>query len=132
MAFSYDVSTDRGKVRLLAVDTRSASYIFDDEEIDAFLSLQSSSVYRAAALALDTIAANEALILKRVTSLDLSTDGPATAKALREQAEQLREQAKEDEAREDGGAFDIAEMVVDQFTRSERYWNQVQRNKVGE
>lgn len=124
MPFSYDVTTAAGKVRLLAVDNRSDGYIFEDDEIDVFLELQSDSVYRAAALALETIAADQALCLKRITSLDLSTDGPATAKALREQAAALREQAKEAEAREDGGAFDIAEMVVDSFTRRERWWNE--------
>lgn len=131
MAFTYDVTTDRGKTRLLAVDTKSTDYIFDDDEIDTFLALQSNSVYRAAALALDTIASNEALVLKRVTSLDLSTDGPATAKALRESADQLRQQAKEAEAREDDGAFDFAEMVVDPFTRRERWWKQRNRDYSG-
>lgn len=124
MPFTYDVSTEAGKVRLLAVDNRFDGYIFEDDEIDVFLELQSNSIYRAAALALETIAADQALCLKRITSLDLSTDGPATAKALREQADALREQAKEAEAREEGGVFDIAEMVVDGFTRRDRWWNE--------
>lgn len=59
MAFTYDVSTDRGKVRLLLADTDSNDYIWEDAEIDAFLNLASDSVYGAAALALRSLAADK-------------------------------------------------------------------------
>lgn len=128
MAFSYDLDSDRGKVRLLAIDSNNEEHIFSDEEIDTFLGMESSSVRRAAALALETIARNEAYCLKRITSLDLTTDGPATAKALLDAAKHLRDQDKEAEAREEDGAFDFAEMVYEPFTRRERYFKQALRN----
>lgn len=37
MAFTYDISTDRGRVRLYLSDTDSAAYVFEDDEIDYFL-----------------------------------------------------------------------------------------------
>ena len=51
MAFTYDVSTDRGKVRLLCRDTVEASAVFSDAEVDAFLSLADSDKLLAASLA---------------------------------------------------------------------------------
>lgn len=38
MAFTYDISTDRGKVRLGVGDTNEAHGIFTDDEIDEALS----------------------------------------------------------------------------------------------
>ena len=37
MAFTYDVTTNRGKVRLQLGDTTAAAYVFEDAEIDYFL-----------------------------------------------------------------------------------------------
>ena len=37
MAFSYDLNTDVGKVRLLIMDNQQASYLFEDGELSAFL-----------------------------------------------------------------------------------------------
>lgn len=59
MSFTYDVTTSRGKVRLLAFDTDSTNYVFEDAEVDALLSLEGQSVYRAAACALRSIAAEK-------------------------------------------------------------------------
>jgi len=58
MAFTYDPSTSRGRVRLLLADTNSSSYTFEDEEIDAFLSLSDDNPLMAAALALRSAAAD--------------------------------------------------------------------------
>ena len=67
MAFTYDITTDRGRVRLLCTDTDDTigapAQYFQDSEIDFFLTAMSSSVLRAAALALYTIAAQEVLSL---------------------------------------------------------------------
>ena len=64
MTFTYDLTTDRGKVRLYAQDTVSANAIFPDDEIDAFLLANSNDVYASAADALEIIAANQAYVLK--------------------------------------------------------------------
>jgi len=120
MPFMYDVTTDRGKVRLLCTDTDSTYQLFQDVEIDYFLTLMGNNILRAAAMALLTIAAQETLLMKRIRLLDLSTDGPAEAAALRALAESYQEKADLAEAAEVGGTFDYAEMVVDEFTARER------------
>ena len=110
MAFTYDPTTDRGKVRMLITDVESTDPCFDDDEIDAYLTLNGGSVYKAAAFALMTIAANEALVSKRIKLLDLTTDGPAVAEALRKLAKEYIA-----EAEDAGHTFDWAEQVFDQF-----------------
>ena len=54
MSFTYDLATDIGKVRLLISDTVALTAHFTDEEITVFLTLASSVVYLAAALALES------------------------------------------------------------------------------
>jgi len=52
MSFSYDVSTDRGKVRLYVQDTTggsSGTSVFSDADIDAFLEINNDSVWLASA-----------------------------------------------------------------------------------
>ena len=93
MAFTYVLSTDIGKVRLLIPDRISSDFIFDDDEITAFLSVESSSVKRAAALALETIASDIAMVDKVIKLLDLQTDGAKTSDALLKRAATLRDQA---------------------------------------
>lgn len=128
MAFTYDLTTDTGKVRLLITDTDNSSPLFQDEEINAFLVLN-DGVKRAAAAALDVIASSQALVLKVIRTLDLSTDGPSVARALREHADNLREEAEIQESGEEGGLFDYAEMVTNAFTARERLKNQVLRGQ---
>jgi len=120
MAFTYDPTTDRGFVRLLITDTDAANEIFDDAEIDAFLSRMSSNVFRAAAVALFQIAASEVLLLKVIKLLEIQTDGARVATALKELALEYQEKAGVVEAGEAGGSFDYAEMVVDDFSYRER------------
>jgi hypothetical protein len=124
MAFTYDTDSDIGRVRLITFDNQASSYIFEDVEIATFLALEGSSVKRAAALALETIASNEAMTLKVMRLLDLQTDGARTSDALLKRAGELRKQADREEAASDGGAFDVAEMVVDDFTFRRRLWNE--------
>lgn len=118
MAFTYDVSTDRGKVRMLTPDSSATTYVFEDAEVDAFLVLE-GDVRRAAALALETIASNEALTLKMVRVLDLQTDGAKTSDALLKRAALLRGQAEAADAAS-GDLFDWGEMVLDDFSARER------------
>ena len=126
MAFNYNpaCATARDQVRLLCTDTDvlggAPAQYFQDTEIDFFLTAMSSSVLRAAALALYTIAAQEVLLMKRIRLLDISTDGPAEATALRALADTYQEKAALAEAADAGGTFDYAEMVTDEFTAEER------------
>lgn len=131
MAFTFDVTTDVGKVRLLIPDRVAGEPIFEDEEIEAILALEDDNVRRAAAMALETIASDQAYTLKAITSLGLTTNGPAVAKSLLDRADKLRSQAdKADadaEAAEDGGLFDIAEMTHTAFAYRERLVKEAQR-----
>jgi hypothetical protein len=88
-----DLETSVGQVRLLIADTTEGSFTFTDVEIQAFLNLEGGVVKAAAALALETLASNEALVSKKIRTQDLQTDGPAVAKELRERAVALRDQA---------------------------------------
>lgn len=126
MTFTYDPATDLGRLRLIITDTDSANPLFTDAEAQAFLGLTQQNVYRAAAMALDTMATSQTLILKVMSLLDLSTDGAAVARALREHALQLREQANISDAA-DGSLFDYAEQVDNIFTLRERVLKQAQR-----
>lgn len=118
MSFTVDYSSNAGKVRLLIADTNPTYPQFTDEEIAAFLSLESSSVRRAAATALEVIAVNEALIQKRIVALHLETDGPALAAELRNLAKSLREQDKLSPGA--GSTFMIAEFADGPEARAER------------
>lgn len=90
---SYRPETSAGQVRLICTDTDPDNEIFTDAEIEAFLSINSQSVFLSAAMAIDTIANSEILVQKRIKLLDLTTDGPGEADALRKGAESLRAQA---------------------------------------
>jgi hypothetical protein len=120
--FTYDPSSDLGKVRLLITDRDAQVATFSDEEISAIYDLCGQSVRMTAAQLLDTLAANEALVQKRIKTLSLETDGAVVAKALHDLAATLREQ----ENLQDGG-FDVAEMVNTDFGRRERWLKQIQK-----
>lgn len=124
MAFTYIVTTDRGKVRLLIDDRDTAvvaNQFFQDDEVDAFLELNGGGVLRSAAMALEAMAASEVMVQKRITILDLSTDGPGEAAALRALADSYREQA---EIGDGSAQFDWAEMVTNDFSARERWLSQ--------
>lgn len=125
MAFTYVVATDRGKVRLMIPDRNGADYLFEDDEIDAFLTIEGGGIKRAAALGLETIASDTAMVQGVIRLLDLTTDGAKTADFLLKKAQELRRQAADEEVT---GAFDIAEMVVDDFTYRERVYKESLRS----
>jgi len=80
--------------------------LLSDSQLQEFLDVEVNDVKMASALALDSIASTQALILKKIKVLDLQTDGPSLAKALREQAESLRTQAQA------SPEFDLAEQIT--------------------
>lgn len=130
MSYSYDLSSDVGKVRLLIPDNKGAyvppdeqpaMYIFEDEEISTFLILE-TGLRRATALALEVIASNEALVLKVIKLLDITTDGAKVSDALLKRAALLRKQAGDDEELAVGDGFDIVTMIVDRHTWEQAMW----------
>ena len=131
MTFAYDdtdLSSNRSRVRLLIQDTDPNSPIFQNGEIDAFLTIEGDNVKRAAALAYETIAGRQALVLKVIRTLDLTTNGKATAEGLLLSAKRWREQADTEEANDAGGAFDIAEQVHDDFSYRQHLANEAARS----
>jgi hypothetical protein len=120
MAYTYDLTTSVGKVRAIIRDTRGpATVFFQDDEIEFFLDLNAVNIRRAAADVLDTWASDEALVTKAVRLLDIATDGPAVAQALRAHAALLRRLADDAEMAADGGV-DIAEMALGPFSIREQ------------
>jgi hypothetical protein len=112
-------------VRLLTNDKYEDTPIFYDHEINFFLALESNDTRKAAAKALETIAADEVLVQKVIKLLSLSTDGAKVAAELRANAKALRDQANEDTSGD--GLFDIAEWVVDDATARQRLVNEALR-----
>lgn len=103
--FTYDPASDVGTVRLLISDVDAADYVFSNEEIGRFLTLEGDDPRLAAATALLTVASNEVLLLKYVRTHGLTLDGSKVADALRANAAQLRADANGDG---DVGSFLIA------------------------
>lgn len=122
MTFTYDVTTDRGKTRLLCTDTVSANAIFTDAEVDAFLGLNDSEPLLAAAMALDQMASKQAYVLKVITNNGLSTNGASVAAALRAQAQALRDQY--DTVSSTFCGFDWAEYADNPFQLRELVWKE--------
>lgn len=136
MGTTYDLGTSIGQCRLLAADsnigvdpvTFASLALLQDEEYTALLALENQNVKLAAAAALDIIASNEALVTKKMRMLDLTTDGPAVAKALRDHATLLRKQVGDDQAAAEAGTdFDVAEWVLSDATYAERIIDQAER-----
>lgn len=102
-----DYTTDIGKVRLLIPDVEeledprdlsaAPTFIFTDEQLAAYLSIEGGNLKYAASRALLAIATTEALILKVITTDDKATDGAKLAAELRAQAKQLRNEGEIDD-----------------------------------
>lgn len=82
-------------VRLLIADADedASRRIFEDQELITFIKAAGGPLWGAAD-ALDAIATSEVLLGKKITTQDLSTDGPAVAAELRKQAAGLRARAE--------------------------------------
>jgi hypothetical protein len=123
-----DYATVVGQIRLLIPDVEqledlsnpsaSASYIFEDAQIQAFASLYGNNVKRAAAQAKLVLATSEALINKVISTYDYKTDGAKLGAELREQAKALREEAENDDKYDSYETF----LVVPQSARWENDW----------
>lgn len=122
MSYSADPTTDIGKLRLLCTDRRADNVIFQDEDYTALLTLEGNNLKRTAALALETIATDQVLVLKVMTTLGLSTNGQAVANALLARAKVLRDTAAFDEDQL-GGGWDIAEFVLNNWQAEDRLIN---------
>lgn len=125
MTYTYILSTDIGRVRLLIPDRIQAEAVFSDEELAAFLEMETGT-RRAAALAIESIATDEALVQKVMRTGDTSTDGAKLADALLGRARRLRELADEEDELTDGGVF-VTEWVNGPFAHREQIANDAAR-----
>lgn len=110
-----DYTSPIGQVRVLIPDLRKLEdlrdlrneprYLFTDDEILAFLAVNSGNVKRAAADACDAIGMDKALQLLVLKTDDKQTDGAKLLDAIVKRAKTLREQAKEDD--ESSLSFDV-------------------------
>ncbi len=111
-----DYSTAIGQVRLLIPDTEqlgdTPAYLFSDPQIQAFLSLYTNNVKRAAAQAKSVLATSEALINKVIKTYDFQTDGAKLGAELRAQAAELRAEADRDDLDEASDTFLVANQAV--------------------
>lgn len=124
-----DYATAVGQVRLLIPDTEQlenpadptadAEYIFDDHQIQAFLSLYSDNVKRAAAQAKLVLATSEALINKVIRTADYNTDGAKLGAELREQAKALQQEADKDDLVD---SYEQSLIVVPMQTKWDNSW----------
>lgn len=124
-----DYATVVGQIRLLVPDVEqlenladSASepaYIFDDGQIQAFATIYSNNIKRAAAQAKLVLATSEALINKVIRTADYTTDGAKLGAELRAQAKQLVEEADKDDL---ASAYDDSFIVVGYTTKWDNSW----------
>lgn len=111
-----DYQTSVGQVRSLIPDVEQLEdptnlaaepeYVFGDGLLQSYLVLARNNVYRAAAIAVNTLATSEALILKVLKSDDRQTDGAKLADALGRRVAWLDEQADAEDEEVYAG-FDI-------------------------
>jgi hypothetical protein len=114
-----DYASVVGQIRLLIPDTEQlenlanpdadASYVFSDAQIQAFATLYTNNVKRAAAQAKLVLATSEALISKVIKTDDLQTDGAKLGAELRAQAKQLQEEANTDALQDSYEAFEVVD-----------------------
>lgn len=127
--YPADFTTVVGQIRLLIPDieqldnlaapSEPAAYIFSDAQIQAFASLYSDNVKKAAAQAKLVLATSEALINKVIRTSDYTTDGAKLGAELRAQAKQLRDEAAQDDLVEQ---YDSSFSVVGYTTKWDNAW----------
>jgi hypothetical protein len=126
--FTYDPTTQRGQVRLLAVESEAAYANFNDAEIDAFLGMSGNVVLLAAAAVLDTLAARAAIVQGVTKFAGVAMQGQFVAMALHEQAMALRTRCYEGDDGQGISPITWAEMVVDPFSYRDRLVGEMLRN----
>lgn len=122
MAFTYNPSTDVGKVRLLIGDTDITSPKFQDDELSALLTFENGEWGLAAADALESLAATVGSTQSSVKIGDYQNSAADQVKNLQTQAQRLRDMVW------NTPAFAAIEDDVSSFTRLEIIRNWILRN----
>lgn len=92
-AFTYNLATDLGKVRICLPDTDPVNYVFRDDELQAFLDLSIGSIWNAVALAYETLARDSVRRFKLFREGDESKERFGS-KDMLEMADRAREAPK--------------------------------------
>ena len=96
MAFTYDISTDLGRLRFELADTREDSHGFTDEELNALLASE-ANIWAAAVVAIDMLIMDRARFARAFTSADGTQVNETTTLAdLRAHREVLAKKAGTD------------------------------------
>jgi hypothetical protein len=112
MSFTYDLTTDVGKARLLIGDGSPDEPLFTDEELAALISMVNDDPLMGAAVALERVAGDQALSARAVRILDLQVEsGTTVAATLLKRADSIKALAAENEV-----LIDIAEPILNQTT----------------
>lgn len=100
--------------------------LLSDQTIQDIIDLgdNSGELRLAAADCLDAMASNMALLLRKIKSMDLETDGPALAKALREHAVAIRDQVGTEPS------LEVIEMINDRPGYTEKILKEFLRTEV--
>lgn len=130
MSFTYDPTTDVGRVRRTIPDRSEDEAIWSDEEIQSFLDDCSNNWRRATAIILETMAADNLLVLKVIRVQNIETDASKMVTALMQRAKRLRDDADEVAANNADDSFDFAEVVNNEHQWKERIYNQALRGAI--
>lgn len=95
MAYTYCLTDDIGKTRLLIADTDISDATFSDEEITFALGTE-GGLYMAAAMLLRVLAADQSRLAVRVSRSGVSEDLTQVAQQLRAQADVYAQKAADD------------------------------------
>ena len=98
MAFTYDLDTSIGRLRLLLQDTDEDNLIFTDEEIQFFLSQNSSDLNMAASMGWLTIAGDKSRQAKIKRAGNYSHNLRQISQECRRQADYFKKLAYEEPA----------------------------------
>lgn len=130
--YPVDQSTTLGQTRVLIPDFEpeiigtEVEFIFSDETIQTFLTLNNDNPHRAAAQGVLLIASNEALQIKYVRTDDLLVDGVKVADFLRKYANDLL--LKADLLDDSTEFFELSYFPIQ--TGSGKFWPELSTNPV--
>jgi len=128
MAFTYDVTTDRGAVRLLVSDTADTGHVWEDAEVDKALSLSSENVWDAAAALLNSARASFKKLISVRLFGEVSISAIDQSRALGELADHYREIARTDA----GAQMVQLQLRIDKYGRDNTDYDKTSATVVGE
>jgi hypothetical protein len=129
MTYTYIPTNNIGRMRRTIPDRVEADAIWTDEELQSFLDDCANNWRRATALALETMASDNLLVLKVIRIQNIETNTDRLMSALLARAKRLREDASDEDSLDDG-AFDVAEIIVNDHQYRERIYGQALRGNI--